>query len=71
MMAVKRGGYKSAAALRSGRAHTPHPASLAAPTAEYDDLVKYSAALEANNLELKSVRGGVTFQLSATSPTPL
>ena len=47
-----------AAALRAGRAHPSPHAPLAAPTAEYDALIKYAAALEAKNLELKSIRGG-------------
>ena len=69
MMAAKCGSYESAAALRARRAHTPPPAPPAAPTAEYDALVEYAMALEAENLELKSVGGRVTFQNSATSPT--
>ena len=57
-MAAKRRGYESAAPLRAGRAHTPPPVPLAAPTEEKDALVEYTTALEAENLELKSVGGG-------------
>ena len=50
MMADKRGGYESAAALCAGRAPPLPPTPPAVHTAEYDDLVKYAATLEAENL---------------------
>ena len=58
MMSAKHGGYNSAAELRARRAHPPPHAPPASPTAEYDALVEYAAALEAKNLELNSVGGG-------------
>ena len=59
-MAAKRGGYESAAALRAGATANPEaPASSVTivSRADYDAVVEYSAALEAENLELKSVEG--------------
>ena len=69
MMAAKRRGYELAAVLRARRSHSPPPTTLVAHIAEYEALVEYAAALEAENLELKSV-GGVTCQQSATPLTP-
>ena len=57
-MAAKRGGYESAAALRAGATANPEaPASSVTivSRADYDAVVEYSAALEAENLELRSV----------------
>ena len=57
-MAAKRGGYDSAAALR-GTKETP--ALISAPstvtTTEYDAVLEYACALEAENAELKSGGG--------------
>ena len=58
MMAAKCGGYESAVELHAGIAHTPPHVPPAAPTVEYDALVEYATALDAKNLELKSVGGG-------------
>ena len=57
-MAAKRSGYKSAAALRAGATANPEaPASSATSVsrADYNAVAEYAAALEAKNLELRSV----------------
>ena len=57
-MAAKCGGYESAAALRAGATANPEsPASSATSMtrAEYDTVAEYAVALEAKNLELRSV----------------
>ena len=64
-MAAKRGGYESATALRAGSTANPEaPASSATSvtSANYDAVAEYAAALEAENLELRSVEadGGST-----------
>ena len=57
-MAAKRGGYKSAAALRETR-ETPalNPAPSKVTRAEYNTILEYACALEAENAELKSGGG--------------
>ena len=57
-MAAKRGGYKSAAALRAGataKSEAPASSATSVSRANYDAVAEYAAALEAENLELRSV----------------
>ena len=57
-IAAKRRGYESAAAMRGTRATpTPFSALGTVTRAEYDAVLEYACALEAENAELKSGRG--------------
>ena len=57
-MAEKRGGYESAAALRDGTTSNsvaPESSATSVSRADYDVVAEYATALEAENLELRSV----------------
>ena len=71
-MAAKRGGYESAAALRAGTtANSEAPASIATSVsrAKYNAVVEYAAALEAENLELRSVEADGASTISSLPDT--
>ena len=54
-MVAERGGYESAAALRGTRETTTvYSARFTVTRAEYDSVLEYACALEAENAELKS-----------------
>ena len=71
-MAAKRGGYESAAALRSGATANPEaPASSATSMsrADYDAVAEYAVALEAENLKLRSVEADGASTISSLPDT--
>ena len=71
-MAAKRGGYKSAAALRAGAMINPEaPASstTSVSRANYNAVEEYAAALEAENLELRSVEADGASTISSLPDT--
>ena len=71
-MAAKRGGYKSAAALCAGATANPE-APASSPTsvsrADYNAVAEYAAALEAENLELRSVEANGASTISSFPDT--
>ena len=71
-MAAKCGGYESSAALRAGATANPEaPASSATSvtSTNYDGFAEYTAALEADNLELRSVEADGASTLSSIPDT--
>ena len=71
-MAAKRGGYEATAALRAGTtSNSVAPDSRAASMsrADYDAVAEYAAALEAENLELRSVEADGASTISSLPDT--
>ena len=71
-MAAKRGGYKSAAALRAGttaNSEAPVSSATSVSRADYDAVAEYAAALEAENLELRSVEANRASTISSLPDT--
>ena len=71
-MAAKRGGYEYTAALRAGATANPEaPASsvTSVSRANYDAVAEYAAALEAKNLELRSVNADKALTISSLPAT--
>ena len=71
-MAAKRDGYESAAALQAGTtANSEAPASSATSVsrADYDAVAEYAAALEAENLELRSIEADRASTISSLPDT--
>ena len=71
-MAAKRGGYKSVAALRAGtttNSEAPASSATTVSRANYDAVVEYAVALEAENLELRSVKADGASTISSLPDT--
>ena len=71
-MAAKRGGYESAAVLRDGttsKSVAPDSSATSVSWADYDAVAEYAAALEAENLELRSVEADGASTISSLPDT--
>ena len=71
-MAEKRGGYEFAAALRAGTTSNlvaPQSSVTSVSRADYDAVAEYAAALEAENLELRSVKADGVLTISILPDT--